>query len=566
MTDEAGTVVAGRYELLDVLGQGSQGAVWRALDRNQERLVAVKMLTGTAVLDRRFVERLKREMGVMKVLEGTCAVAAFDLCSSPHGAPCLVMELLEGIDLEEHLRLREAAGERMPLAELVDLLSPVVAALEKAHAAGIVHRDLKPANVFLQRGESGTFVRLLDFGLARVRTAKPLTAVGTVIGSPAYMAPEVWKGIPDRIDARADVYSLTVLVFRALSGHVPFDAATLPAQHTLVTTAERPSLVAVRPDLPQAIDAWVARGLAVDAASRFSDVGVLWEALRLSATARRGIGFGLPKVPKPLMRAWRAARSAVSRMSQGADAPPGVGGAPPESSPPSEPRAERGAVTSSHPPAPGDGDAVPSAGLPHVPPPPPPPPPPADPDDDAKTLMRLPRVSTEGGQSATAQDARTQIAIPKSVVAAASSAARRTEAGRDDQTTRFDLPRVRVDTPDGAPPAPSEVPNTSARTATPPAAEPDSAFSAAEPKKRSSPRRARSGVKQGSTRSRTEKTTAATAKSKKKAVTKRKPKAATKKPKAPRNSADGTASGAKRAASKKKTKKSSSKRSSGRSS
>jgi serine/threonine protein kinase len=124
----------------------------------------------------------------------------------------------------------------------------------------------------------GGGVRLLDFGLARLKNAAPLTAAGTVMGSPSFMAPEAWNGLSDLMDRRADVYSLGVILFLILAGDLPFGGATLREKFLSTTTGERPSLLKVRPDLPRDADAWVARALARDREQRFADVHALWKA------------------------------------------------------------------------------------------------------------------------------------------------------------------------------------------------------------------------------------------------------------------------------------------------
>src|SRR5260221_2513607 len=187
----------------------------------------------------------------MAAFAGTSAIRVYGLRTTAEGALYLVMELLKGADLDEHLEQIEASGQRISIHRLFDLLDPIVDTLEAAHARGIVHRDLKPANIFvLQSGG----VRLLDFGLAKVLTASPLTNDGMIAGSPSYLAPEVWRGNPRMLDHRIDVYSLGAITFRALAGTVPFGGGTIIEKFHLATTGERPSLVAERPDLPNEID------------------------------------------------------------------------------------------------------------------------------------------------------------------------------------------------------------------------------------------------------------------------------------------------------------------------
>lgn len=272
--DRAGSLIAGRYELASVIGEGGHGMVWKARDTKTGNDVAVKMLNDVAARDPQQVERLKREQQALVALAGTHAVGVIDLGRAPGGRLCLVMELLEGTDLEDHLAQLEQRGRRMAIRDLVAVLDPVVATLERAHQAGIVHRDLKPANVFVLAGGG---VRLLDFGLARLRRAAPLTAAGMILGSPSYIAPEIWKG--GALDQRVDIYSLGVIVFRALAGHVPFEGKTLQQKFIAATTAERPSLRALRSDLSSEIDDWVAEVLAIDPAQRFHAIRGAWNAL-----------------------------------------------------------------------------------------------------------------------------------------------------------------------------------------------------------------------------------------------------------------------------------------------
>src|SRR5258708_37984500 len=132
------------------------------------------------------------------------------------------MELLVGEDLDDYLSEIESVGQRLSVYRLFELLDPIVDTLEAAHVRGIVHRDLKPGNIFVLEGGG---VRLLDFGLAKVLAASPLTNDGMIAGSPSYIAPEVWKGNPRVLDQRIDVYSLSAIIYSPLAGKVPFRVA-----------------------------------------------------------------------------------------------------------------------------------------------------------------------------------------------------------------------------------------------------------------------------------------------------------------------------------------------------
>ncbi len=294
MAEPVPWVVAGRYEVGDIVGRGGYGMVRRALDRKTGLTVAMKVLSADAGRDPHLVERMLREQQAMVAMAGTCAVSAIDLCRLASGAPCLVMEWLDGCDLERQLSDWEAQGQRPSVPRLLEILRPLTDTLQRAHELGIVHRDIKPANVFLTTasgengantngspGETGA-VRLLDFGLSRMRSSAPLTAVGMVMGSPSYIPPETWRGNSALIDHRADLYSLAVIVFRALSGRLPFDTPSLVEKLKLVTTGDRPSVCAFRPDLPRTVDDWMKRALAVEPEQRFQSARDFYDSLALA--------------------------------------------------------------------------------------------------------------------------------------------------------------------------------------------------------------------------------------------------------------------------------------------
>jgi serine/threonine-protein kinase len=301
---EQGPLVNERYERQGILGRGGQGIVYRAVDHWMNRPVAMKVLSSKLARQPNVAERLLRELRALSALKGTAAVEVLDIFRGHDGELCLVMELLNGTDLDEHLYRLEERHERLPLPEIARLFDPIIDTLEVAHAAGILHRDLKPANIYLL-DDGG--VRLLDFGMARLKKAAPLTAAGTALGSPSFMAPESWAGQSELVDQRADVYSLGVILFRLLAGELPFAGSTLRDKFLGATAGKRPTLSDKRPDLPRDADEWVAAALAIDREQRFRNVRALWTAFLAT--------FELEDPKHARQSLWAAAKDRVRRIA-----------------------------------------------------------------------------------------------------------------------------------------------------------------------------------------------------------------------------------------------------------
>jgi serine/threonine-protein kinase len=269
-----GQRVKKRYEILAVIGEGGQGSVYKARDRRDGDEVAIKVLNGKAA-DPAAAERMHREAGALVTLWGTCAVKVVDQGWTDDGCFAIVMELLIGEDLEAACKRYEQVGKHLPLSTVVSVFEPLVSTLERAHNSGIVHRDLKPSNVFVLDDSVGGGVRLLDFGFAKFLRMSKLTEAGMIAGSPSYVAPETWDGM--EADPRADVYALAAMMYRTLAGRPPF-TGTIGELLQSVSTAPRPSLRALRPELPEAIDDWTLYGLAIKREGRFQTVRALWNA------------------------------------------------------------------------------------------------------------------------------------------------------------------------------------------------------------------------------------------------------------------------------------------------
>jgi serine/threonine-protein kinase len=215
-----GVVVDGKYRVDAVIGQGGMGAVFRAWDLRLERAVAIKVVRADLLSDPDSRARFRRESQIVARLQHPSIVTVFDYGTLPDGAAYLVMEFVPGEDLR-HLMKREG---RLTPSRMSALLRGIAGGVESAHKSGIFHRDLKPENILLP--ESGTGPKVLDFGVAKLTDQSmttdggTLTVGGTIVGTPAYMAPEQLRG--DAVDGRADVFSLGVMAYEMLMARLPY--------------------------------------------------------------------------------------------------------------------------------------------------------------------------------------------------------------------------------------------------------------------------------------------------------------------------------------------------------
>jgi eukaryotic-like serine/threonine-protein kinase len=277
----AGDVVGQRYRVVSLIGEGGQSYVYRGVDVRDGDDVALKVLKAKVRLnDPDAVERMFREAYAMATLRDTAALRVLDQTWTTDGAFCLVTELIQGVELGDFLDREETAGRRVEPTTILPIFEPIVRTLDAAHRQGIVHRDLKPSNIFLVDEARGGGVRLIDFGFAKFTRLRGFTKQHVIAGSPSYIAPEAWLNRRALFDQRLDVYALGALIYRCLAGHPPFQAANVLALLEAVTRAPRPSLVALRPDLPAAVDDWVSAALAIDPNERFQGVTALWTAFK----------------------------------------------------------------------------------------------------------------------------------------------------------------------------------------------------------------------------------------------------------------------------------------------
>src|SRR5258706_5769467 len=279
-----GTVIAEKYELIRLLGQGGMGAVYEGRNASTLKRCAVKVLVSPELAGHQeAVKRFFREARASSVIESDHIVQIFDSGSDPKtGFPYMVMELLSGEDLEHTLR---RYGALQPLVA-AKLMLQASMGLAKAHEHQTVHRDIKPANIFLTRRESGELViKILDFGIAKVKmekfseTSSGLTRDGSMLGTPLYMSPEQAKGAPN-IDVRSDVWSLGIVLYELLSGALPYaDANSLGELMVAIITADLPLIQDKAPWVPPELAEITHRAISRDINRRFQSAGELRDAL-----------------------------------------------------------------------------------------------------------------------------------------------------------------------------------------------------------------------------------------------------------------------------------------------
>src|SRR4051812_23022624 len=271
-----GQLLAGKYRVERVLGQGGMGVVVAAHHVVLDELVAIKFLLPEALQSAEAVARFEREARAAVKIKSEHVARVTDVGRLETGAPYMVMELLRGRDLAELLR------EQGPLSltDVADYLLQAGEAIAEAHGLGIVHRDLKPPNLFLtQRADGSSCVKILDFGISKLTNASAsadqvMTSTLAVMGSPLYMSPEQLMSARD-VDMRTDIWALGVICFELLTGTLPFEGETLPQLIMSINLRPPRSLRSFRPDLPLEVEQMLLRCLSKDPAKRFANVAEL---------------------------------------------------------------------------------------------------------------------------------------------------------------------------------------------------------------------------------------------------------------------------------------------------
>jgi serine/threonine protein kinase len=277
-----GQLLAGKYRVERVLGQGGMGVVLAAQHIHLEERVAIKLMLAEAAFSSDAVARFVREARAAARLQSAHVAKVSDVGTLEDGRPYMVMEYLDGADLSQVL----TTSGPLPVQEAVDYLLQASEAIAEAHSLGIVHRDLKPANLFVTRRRDRTpHVKVLDFGISKVARASQsatdnaMTQTSAMMGSPLYMSPEQMTSVRD-VDGRSDIWALGVILFELLTGSPPFMGETLPEVCGLVIQAPAPLARSRRPDLPVELEAIIQRCLAKNPSARFQNVAELATALQ----------------------------------------------------------------------------------------------------------------------------------------------------------------------------------------------------------------------------------------------------------------------------------------------
>ena len=276
-----GDVIDGRYRVMSFVAGGGMASVYRATHVVLEQVVAIKVISPLVHAIPGMAKRFLREAKAATRMKGEHVAHVSDVGTMPDGAPYIVMEYLDGKDLEAVLE----SGDEIAVEDAVDYVLQACEALAEVHALGVVHRDLKPANLVLTRGADGLpFIKLIDFGISQTnaplstRELAGITQPDVVMGSPRYMAPEQMESV-SKADARSDIYGIGAVLYELLTRRPPNEGDTLDAMYMAAMLGAPQAPSSLRSDVPRALDEVILRCLRSDPAERYIDVSTLARAL-----------------------------------------------------------------------------------------------------------------------------------------------------------------------------------------------------------------------------------------------------------------------------------------------
>lgn len=291
-----GRVIAGRYRLMEKLGQGGMGAVYKGQHVKINRLTAIKVLTSELVSNQEFIARFQREAEMASQIDHPNAVAIYDFGEAEDGLIYIAMEFVNGKPLSSILK----KDGTLALERVVRIAKQAAEALSAAHGLGIIHRDFKPDNIMIcDKPGRPDWVEVVDFGIAKRAVADTqqagLTQVGFVLGTPLYMSPEQVMG--EELDARSDLYSLALVVYEMLTCALPFSGNTTQSQMIKRVTEPPMPLTLARPQLtlPPAVEAVILRALSRKPEDRYSSTTEFAEALELASKYNPGTRHNQPQ-------------------------------------------------------------------------------------------------------------------------------------------------------------------------------------------------------------------------------------------------------------------------------
>jgi serine/threonine-protein kinase len=282
-----GQVVAGKYRIDSIIGEGGMGYVVVAHHLQLDTKVAIKLLKAELASNAEAVERFAREARAAVRISSPHVARVFDVGQLENGSPYMVMEFLEGGDLSNMIQKRGP----LPVQEAVDYVLQACEAIAEAHAAGIVHRDLKPANLFCARRPDGSVtIKVLDFGISKLtggagQGALNATKTTAIMGSPFYMSPEQMESTRG-VDIRTDIWGLGIILYELVTGRTPFEGNTMPEVCLRIATHQPAPLRSLRADAPAALELAILRCLEKDRDKRYGNVARLAVALRDFASSR----------------------------------------------------------------------------------------------------------------------------------------------------------------------------------------------------------------------------------------------------------------------------------------